>query len=165
MEKSTIYIFSVYVAIVCPCSEKVCIPKCCKTGFYFSTVENICKPESDDDVPSYTPELSTSKNTEIENRFYLIQRQPKCNNSEKFMQVESEIRPLYVQQNGSLMAQFKTYDKFHYLDNNRWVYTGCLPNTFDKGMILIRCLNKESLEDCFILQLHFLLISYFIPDF
>lgn len=97
----------------------MCVSKCCKTGFYFNTVENSCKPESNDDIPSYAPELYATEETEVEDHFYLIQRQPKCNNSEKFIETESEIRPFYVQQNGSLAAQLKNDDKFHYFDENR----------------------------------------------
>lgn len=105
--------------MVCPCSEKVCIPKCCERGFYFNTIHNKCKQESEDDVPKYETQLYDTTE-ELSNEIHdycVIQRQPKCQ-LERFIKNVSDLRPLYVQSNGQLMVQLKG-DKFDYLDNHR----------------------------------------------
>lgn len=112
--------YSTYVGLVCPCLEKICIPKCCERGFYFNTVHDKCQQENEDDIPNYEAKVyDTSKelNNELKG-YYLIHRKPACA-LEKFIKNHSELRPLYVQSNGHLKARLKEGKEYQFFDNQK----------------------------------------------
>lgn len=115
-----LYFPSTYIALVCPCFETICVSKCCKKGFYFNTLEDQCKEESRDDIQKYDPQFyNITEETSEKPPYYLIHKTPKCDKPERFIKTEKELRPLYVQENGSLMVQYKNDDKNYYLDKEK----------------------------------------------
>lgn len=117
-----ILFYSSYVALVYPCSEKICIPKCCERGFYFNTVNNNCTQESEENIPKFETQLydTTQELSNEIHDYYIIHREPQCQ-MKKLLNNDTDVRPLFVQSSGQLQIQMKKIHQYDYFENHRWV--------------------------------------------
>ncbi|CAG9837686.1 unnamed protein product [Diabrotica balteata] len=127
------------VTFVNPCTEKICIQKCCPKGFYYNIRDKLCVVD-----PAFTNFKPTfyAENHKIEKQpqYYVLKKNFKCSDNDfmQKMQMERLEGSLYIQEDGSLMTfqgtiQGNSYNITDYcLDQ---VYDGSSENTVIGGFI------------------------------
>lgn len=90
-----------YVALLCPCKEKVCISKCCPKGHYHNVATGSCKEESEDGIVSYKPNFPEGFS------YHLVHSVPDCNGPDRMIAGENEASTISILESGQMMTVSK----------------------------------------------------------